>query len=112
MQGFLLVVARRRCLNVIRSDQYNVPLSDAHLADHTVAVDVGQIDLDLHLRQALAELPMQYRETFLFFEVEGYSYEEIAEHMGVSFNVVRNRIYRAKKALQGLLEPVWMKKDR
>ena len=108
VRGFLMTVARRRCLNLIRNTKYKVPLTSHHLEEMATAGDFEDtIDLESHIRQALARIPVQYREAFVFFEVEGYSYEEIAEFMEVSFNVVKNRIYRAKKVLQELLEPVW-----
>ena len=59
-----------------------------------------------HLQRALQSIPPQYRDALLLFELEGYSYDEISKHFGISLGVVKNRIYRAKQALQKILGPL------
>jgi len=73
-----------------------------------LADDGRQPDFDMraHLQRAIAVIAPQYREAFLLFEVEGYTYAEISHQLDVSLDVVRNRIFRAKKALQRILAPV------
>ena len=43
---------------------------------------------------------------FPLFELEGYSYEEIGRQLNISHDVIKNRIYRAKQALQKILRPL------
>ena len=52
------------------------------------------------LENALGELDPVFREAILLREVEGLSYEEIAQVTGVSVNTVKTRIYRARMKLQ------------
>jgi RNA polymerase sigma-70 factor (ECF subfamily) len=52
------------------------------------------------LRQGLAELPDEQREAVVFCDLEGMSYEEMAEVMGVPIGTVRSRIFRGRRALQ------------
>lgn len=55
---------------------------------------------ELHrLLQAVAELPERRRETFMLNKIEGLSYDEIAERMGVSRNTVISQIVAAMLAL-------------
>ena len=56
-----------------------------------------------HLERLLATLGSSLRETFVLFEIDGYTGEEIAELQGVPLNTVRARIHRARKKLTGLL---------
>lgn len=104
VRGYLVTAARSRCLNVLRSRQRTSPLDDdeviAYEPDETAA------DTNEHLKRALGAIPVQYREALLLFEMQGYSYEEISKHFGISLGVVKNRIYRAKQALQKILGPV------
>ena len=60
--------------------------------------------LDRELRQAIEEatarLPEDYRTVFLLKDIEGLSYEEIAEAVGVTVAAVKSRLHRARVALR------------
>jgi RNA polymerase sigma-70 factor (ECF subfamily) len=59
------------------------------------------------LEHALDALPARYRCAFVLREVEGLSTAEVAECLGVSEEVVRTRLHRAKRMLRdGLYEKV------
>ena len=53
-----------------------------------------------HLRDAIAQLPEGFRVTIILREIEGVSYEEIAEITQVSLGTVKSRIARARQRLQ------------
>lgn len=101
VQGYLLRSVRNRCLNIFRQTGRQIPLDEA--TELSVEMDPGEEDLNLHLQRALESIPPHYREAFLLFAVEGYTYREIADQVGVSLDVVRNRIFRAKQSLQKML---------
>ena len=52
------------------------------------------------IQQATDRLPLGYREVFLLKDVEGLSYEEIAELTGLSVPAVKSRLHRARLALR------------
>ena len=56
-----------------------------------------------HLRRGLEELPAEQREAVVFCDLEGMSYEEMADVLGVPIGTVRSRIFRGRRALQGRL---------
>jgi RNA polymerase sigma-70 factor (ECF subfamily) len=56
------------------------------------------------LREAIADLPEVFRTTIVLREIEGLSYEEIAEMTGVSLGTVKSRIARARQRLQFQLQ--------
>lgn len=58
-----------------------------------------------HLRLAIAALPEGFRSTIIMREIEGLTYEEIAEITGVSLGTVKSRIARARLRLQEQLRP-------
>lgn len=104
VRAYLLTIARRRCLNQLRSDGRHVILDEAETIVYEMNLDmigVGEV-----LKDALQRIPAQYRESFLLFEIEGYSYKDIATCLDVTVDIVRNRIFRAKKALQKILDPL------
>lgn len=57
------------------------------------------------LRQALEELPPEFREVTVLRELEGLSYQEIAAVAGVPLGTVMSRLSRARKQLQRRLAP-------
>jgi RNA polymerase sigma-70 factor (ECF subfamily) len=57
------------------------------------------------LRKAIADLPDSFRQTIILREIEGLSYETIAEMTGVSLGTVKSRIARARLRLQTQLQP-------
>lgn len=57
-------------------------------------------NLTPQVRQALDELPDPFRETLILCDVEGLSYQEIAEVTGVPVGTVRSRLNRARSRLQ------------
>lgn len=59
--------------------------------------------LDDELTKAINRLPSRMKETFLLCDLEGYSYEEIADLVGCPVGTVRSRLHRARHMLQELL---------
>ena len=55
------------------------------------------------IEQALAQLPPLLREAYTLFQIGELSIREIAHETGVSENLVKVRIHRAKQKLQPLL---------
>jgi RNA polymerase sigma-70 factor (ECF subfamily) len=49
-------------------------------------------------------LPQAFREAVVLRDIEGLSYEEIAEVLGVRIGTVRSRIARGREQLRSLLE--------
>lgn len=64
----------------------------------------GELRVELH--EALERVPGEDREMFLLRELGGLSYTEIGAVTGCTEAAVRSRIYRARKRLRQLLEPL------
>jgi len=56
--------------------------------------------------QTIESLPAELREAITLREMEGLSYEEIAEVMDCPIGTVRSRIFRAREAIDGKLRPL------
>jgi RNA polymerase sigma-70 factor, ECF subfamily len=55
---------------------------------------------DEDVQEALASLPEQFRLAVLLADVEGFSYKEIAEILGVPMGTVMSRLHRGRRALE------------
>jgi len=55
--------------------------------------------LDDEVSQALATLPEDFRTVIILSDIEGYTYEEIAEFVDCPIGTVRSRLHRARKML-------------
>src|SRR6185312_4509213 len=62
-----------------------------------------------HLRElvetSVARLPEHHRQVFILRELEGKSYEEIAEITGCNLGTAKSRLNRARNAFAAIIEP-------
>ena len=72
------------------------------LRSATPAPDAAFTDrlFDDDVERALAELPPEFRAAVVLCDVEGLSYDEIADIMGVKLGTVRSRIHRGRAMLR------------
>ena len=56
--------------------------------------------------EAIEKLPEDLRTAIVLREIDGLSYEEIAETMGCPVGTVRSRIFRAREAVHNKLKPL------
>ena len=79
----------------------------AHDADHARAADAEAIldrgRLARHAREALGRLPERYRTPFVLRDLEELPTAEVAAVLGVTHDVVRQRVHRARLMLRGYL---------
>jgi RNA polymerase sigma factor (sigma-70 family) len=66
------------------------------------AFDARHLDGDV--QQAIAALAPEYRAAVVLCDIEGLSYEEVADTLGVKLGTVRSRIHRGRAQLRVALE--------
>ena len=79
-------------------------LAQAPAEDADAAGALERDELQAALREAVAALPEDRRIVVVLRDLEGLSYEEIAEALGVPLNTVRTRLHRARLDLKAKLE--------
>jgi len=94
--------ARRR--SKIRFDSFPED-GESRLPSTVVAPDAAYVEkmFDADVETALAELPPDFRAAVVLCDVEGLSYEEIADVLGVKMGTVRSRIHRGRAMLRDAL---------
>ncbi|KAA1422665.1 RNA polymerase sigma factor SigE [Mumia zhuanghuii] len=73
-------------------------------ADPSPELAWSDANLDADVEAALAALPDDFRVAVVLCDIEGLSYEEIADVLGVKLGTVRSRIHRGRKLLRASLE--------
>ena len=110
-----LVRSRRR-----RPDQRaaHVSLEETPAAERELAARGGErrpddaawrAELRDALQKALPQLPLVFREAVVLRDVQGWSYREIAEMLGVEEGTVKSRAHRGRQRLRELLAPLYEK---
>ncbi len=79
--------------------------ADNRLPSPVATPDVAFVNqmFDADVESALAELPPDFRAAVVLCDVEGLSYEEIADVLGVKMGTVRSRIHRGRALLRKAL---------
>lgn len=75
------------------------------IPDHTYIPEDALVnqELDEVLKGAISQLSEKLRSIIILKEVEGFSYDEIAEVLGCSRGTVKSRLFRARERLKELL---------
>jgi RNA polymerase sigma-70 factor (ECF subfamily) len=106
-------IARNNCLMKRRKSVF-APAEELALDDMTYqAADTGETadaqvfrgELREALEAAIRRLPPIYRAVVLLRDVEDLTTEQAADILGVSVDVVKTRLHRARRALRQALEP-------
>jgi RNA polymerase sigma-70 factor (ECF subfamily) len=75
-------------------------IPDPGLSPLEIALDKVYIDA---IHEGLQHLAPEFRTAVVLADIQGHSYEEIAEMMGTSIGTVRSRIHRGRKQLRDYL---------
>jgi RNA polymerase sigma-70 factor (ECF subfamily) len=84
-------------------DGRGAPLSACLADDRTSAMPEQSFlraETGRRIRRALSALPYDYRKAVVLADVQGYSYEEIAQHVGCPVGTIRSRLHRGRQLLR------------
>lgn len=63
-------------------------------------------EMQAAVRRALMHVPTAFRSAVLLRDLEGLSYDEVAEVLDVSVGTVKSRILRGRRILKDILDPI------
>jgi len=90
---------RRSGHEILMPEDAPEPEDDSLLPEEIVAAQ----ELQKTVQNALSSLPRITKDAVTLFYLEGYSYEEISEILGIPVSKVKGRLFRARKKLRELL---------
>jgi len=105
-RAWLLRIVRNTCYTWLRRNRTEkaTPLDEARHEAGARAANPEQTAIAragrTMLRQAIEELPVEFREALVLREIEGLAYKEIAHVTGVPMGTVMSRLSRARNLLR------------
>lgn len=114
LRAWLYRVLTTTFINTYRKDQRRPQLSAGEIEDWQIAeaqshtsnqgksaeVEALENLPDSDIKRALQEIPEEFRITVYLADVEGFSYKEIAEIVGIPSGTVMSRLHRGRKLLR------------
>lgn len=101
--SYLFFMVRNRCIDHLREQKriFQVPISNqTDSPEYETEEKIDADDLGSHLFKAIARLPERCRMAFEYSRIDGFSYQQIAENMGISQKAVEALISRSLKLLR------------
>ncbi len=92
-------------LDIVHSDDDDVrqrPLPDDS-ADPTA--DAEQAEHRLLVHRAISQLSLDYRMVLVLYDINGFTYEQIAQMLDIPLGTVKSRLNRARLALKDIIAP-------
>jgi RNA polymerase sigma-70 factor (ECF subfamily) len=97
-----------------RPPNYDIDAQDAEQYDSAMGLKeyatpermLLKDEIEALIAKAIEELPDDLRTAIILRELEGLSYEEIAQTMDCPIGTVRSRIFRARDAIDARLKPL------
>lgn len=105
---WLYRITVNRCKDYLR--KMNVrkifsPIEDGfEVSENSIPVenkDISRIVMD-----AISKLPLKLRMPLIMKDIEGFSYQEIAETLSCEMGTVKSRIFRGREKLKEILKPL------
>lgn len=102
-------VRRRQRLRTVSLDHGTGTGASWEISDNTALADASLMETTLEepLQLGLKAMNPEFRTAVVLADVEGMSYEEIAEIMDTSVGTVRSRIHRGRRQLKEYLERLY-----
>ncbi len=101
VKSYLFTTAHHIMVDEVRKSSRNTRMEEHH--EDLRSVSQTHPDLKEVLEAGLATLPAMQRSVVLLRDLEGYSYDEIAELTGLNESQVKVYIYRGRTALKNYI---------
>ena len=107
-RAWLLTIVRNTAYSWLRRQSHHSNLIPFDQSIHAQPLDEpsSESSHDERVRQldeALRQLPVDMRDVLVLYEIEGWSYKQLASALNVPIGTIMSRISRARRRLQRLL---------
>jgi len=106
LYSYLFFMVRNRCIDHLREENRARKVSidnQKYIVEWEAEEKIDVEDLSVNLWKAVAQLPDRCRLAFEYSRIDGFTYSQIAQKMGISNKAVEALISRALKMLRANL---------
>ncbi len=86
-----------------QGERVELDVADTDVQNDPVA-HLSKMELIAQVRQAIEDLPPEHRDILLLKDMQGLSYEQIAQTLDIQVGTVASRLSRARKNLEKILK--------
>lgn len=99
---WLTKIAMNTCMDMLKAQRQHLNIDDQYdLADEETTESAAQKNTNVRaVRQALKELPPEFRAVIVLRHIENLSYDEIAAALNLDPGTVKSRLWRAREKLK------------
>lgn len=111
---WLYRITVNKCRDYLRKKRVRsifVPIMDSHENISSSGIH-EDIDIPGLVRKAINRLPDKLKIPLVYRDIDGLSYNEIAEKLDCEVGTVKSRIFRARESLKAMLEPYQREMNR
>lgn len=105
---WLYRITINKCKDYLRKTKIRkifLPLNDDK--EYNVLGSINEnTDIKQIVRNAIASLPDKLRIPIMLKDLEGFSYQEIADTMNCEIGTIKSRIFRGRETLKNILKPI------
>jgi RNA polymerase sigma-70 factor (ECF subfamily) len=104
--SYLYTSVKNACLDQLRKAKHTDDISEVEVSDealdpfHSVRIK----ELNKHLQEATASLPLQCKLVFEMVYIDGKKYQEVADELGLSINTVKTQLKRALEKMRTIMK--------
>ena len=107
-KSYLFQAVKNRAFEILRKRQLESKLDlasykESHDAQNSIEEEANRFMLKEELYKSIRQLPPKCQEIFVLNKVNGLTYNEIADDLGISVKTVENQIGKAYRKLRSLM---------
>jgi len=104
---WLYRITVNKCRDYLRKKRVRsifVPIKDSD-SEYGTGPFSEDVDIPQLVRSSIEKLPEKLRIPLVLRDIDGLSYKEIADQLGIEVGTIKSRIFRARESLKIILEP-------
>ncbi len=105
VKTWLYAIARNKMLKARKKHLHHQSVEDLNLPSErpSPSQSIENDDKTVSIQRALEQLPTDQQEALELIFYRGMTGPQAADHVGVSLNTFKSRLFRARRTLRGLL---------